>query len=164
MTDEELYQAIAAKQAIDRENVTRKWGPLASAMSAPAAPKTAPATVPNLVLDAKVAADKAELAARMDEELLKFLAEVEIGRVTPGHRFFVDPTEPMQLVMDAATGKQIHWDRRAKMNEMLEKIEIGLIEHRLEAGLPAEPVAKTRKTPAQIAQERYNARHNPQPN
>jgi hypothetical protein len=61
--------------------------------------------------------------------------------------------------MDARTGKETSISRRAEVEAMLEKTEALMIEARLGMGLPVEPAP--RKTPAQIAQERYDARRRP---
>jgi hypothetical protein len=107
-------------------------------------------------MDAAVAEKQAARAAELDDQLRHFRAERDIGRNTPGHLYYVDPLAPTETVMDSATGKMVSYSRRAQVEALLEKTETALIEARLEAGLPAEPTA--RRTPAQVAQERYDAR------
>jgi hypothetical protein len=59
----------------------------------------------------------------------------------------------------AQTDPNHPWYRKPEIKEQKE-VELMMI--RLEAGLPAEPEPTSRQTPAQIAQERYDARHKDQ--
>jgi hypothetical protein len=107
-------------------------------------------------MDAAVATAQAARVADLDAQLRNFRAERDIGQKTPGHIYYVDPLAPTETVMDSATGKMVSYSRRAKVEALLEKTEATMIEARLEAGLPAEPAP--RRTPAEVALERHNAR------
>jgi hypothetical protein len=76
---------------------------------------------------------KARQAADMDEQLHDFRRQWDRGQTDPTSIYYrADPA-------------------------MKERMEADMMLARLEAGLPAEPAP--RKTPAQLAQERYDARH-----
>jgi hypothetical protein len=77
---------------------------------------------------------KAERATGLDDQLHNFRRDWDNGQTDPTSIYFrADPA-------------------------MRERTEADMMLVRLEAGLPAEPPA--RRTPAQVAQERFNARHN----
>jgi hypothetical protein len=184
MTDEEIIaasQQAAYAQMLARGRTPEQITAARAALAAPAAPtvtrgeqevaawNSATRHLPQVTdaeaariteaMAAKAAEQKAAQAAELDVAFRNFQAEVEIGRKTPGHLYYVDPLAPHETVMDSATGKMVSYNRRAKVEALLEKTETALIEQRLAAGLPAVPAP--RKTPAQIAQERHAARGAP---
>src|ERR1700730_3364826 len=178
MTDDEaLYAQIRAAQAVAVENLQRSWGmsaeQLAQARASIAAPTPNTAATENLAtawarsaehqarslgiepvsdaeaaeiqaaMDAAVAEKQAARASEMDQQLLDFRSGVQHDRAAKSGLYYSQ---------DAAKQQEI--------NRLVEKTEIAMIEARLEAVLPAEP--PPRKSLAQIAQERYDARHKAQ--
>jgi hypothetical protein len=176
MSDDELYAQIAAAQALAASKLQERWGlsaeQMAKASAALAAPKpTEPNTITTAdleaawrrsandqfrglgitpVSDAEAAAIQAKMdaataahqtarATEMDAQLLDFRSEVAHDRAAKSGLYYNE---------DAAKMREI--------DRLVRETEIAMMQTRLEAGLPAEPAP--RKSPAQIAQERHNAR------
>jgi hypothetical protein len=170
MSDEKLYADIRAAQALAVEKLQQSWGmsadQVAKARASIAGPTPNTAATENLAtawarsaehqarslgiepvsdaeaaeiqaaMNAAVAKKQAEQAAQMDEALHNFRSEWDRGQTDPTSIYFrADPA------------------MRARM-------EADMMHIRLEAGLPAEP--PPRKTPVQVAQERYEARRKAQ--
>jgi hypothetical protein len=168
--DEKLYAEIRAAQAVAVEKLQARWGmsadQVATARAAIAAPTPNTATAENLatawarsaehqarslgiepVSDAEavqiqeaqaaaVAKLRAEQVAQLDDHLHNFRSEWDRGQTDPSSIYYrADPA-------------------------MRRRMEADFMLVRLEAGLPAEP--PPRKTPVQIAQERYDARRKAQ--
>jgi hypothetical protein len=176
MDDTELYAQIAAAQALAVSKLQERYGLTAEQMAKASANLTAPKqTEPHTVttadteamwrrsaegqfkslgiqpvsddeaakiqaaMDAARAAHQTARAAEMDAQLLDYRAEVAHDRANrSGLYYSPDATKQQEI------------------NRLVEKTEIAMIEARLEAGLPPEPAP--RRTPAEIAQERYEAR------
>jgi hypothetical protein len=177
MSDEELYAQIAAAQAVAVEKLQRSWGMTAEQFTAASAsfnnvPKpTEPNTITpadteamwrrsandqfrglgiapvsdaeaaeiQAAMDAATAAHQAVRASEMDAQLLDFRAEVAHDQAAKSGLYYSP---------DAAKMREI--------DRLVRETEISMMETRLAAGLSAEPAP--RKTAAEIAQERYNAR------
>jgi hypothetical protein len=88
---------------------------------------------------AAVAKLRAEQAAEMDDQLHNFRSEVAHDRAATSGLYYSE---------DGANMREIE--------RLVRETEANMILVRLEAGLSAEPAP--RKTPAQIPQEKYNAR------
>jgi hypothetical protein len=94
------------------------------------------------VMDTAAAKMKAEQAAQMDQHLHNFRLEVEHNRAAKSGLYYSEDPAKMREV-----------------ERLVRETEANMMLARLEAGLPAEP--PPRKSPAQIAQERYDARRRP---
>jgi hypothetical protein len=171
--DEALYAQIRAAQAVAVESLQARWGmsadQVAKARAAIAAPTPTTAAEENVAtawarsaehqarslgispvsdaeaaaiqeaMDAAVAKMQTARAAEMDDQLLNFRSEVAHDRAAKSGLYY-NPDATKQREID----------------RLVEKTEVSMIETRLAAGLPAEP--PPRKSPAQIALERHNAR------
>jgi hypothetical protein len=176
MDDETLYAQIAAAQALAVSKLQQRYGMTSEQMAKVSANLTAPKpSEPNTVTaadteaawrrsaehqfrslgispvsDAEAAAIQeaqaaavaklqAVRAAEMDAQLINYRLEVAHDRAAKSGLYYSE---------DATKQREI--------DRLVEKTEVSMIEARLEAGLPPEPAP--RKTPAEIALERHNAR------
>jgi hypothetical protein len=94
-------------------------------------------------MDAATAKMQAARAFDMDQRLHDYRSEVAHDRVAKSGLYYSP---------DATKQREI--------DRLVRETEIAMMQTRLEAGLPAEPAA--RKTPAQIALERFEARRKAQ--
>jgi hypothetical protein len=173
MSDEKLYAEIRAAQAVAAENLQRRWGIPAGEMArhqqSLAAPTPNTATADNLAaawgrsaehqarslgitpvsdaeaaeiqaaMDAAVAAHQTARASEMDEQLHNFRSEVAHDRAAKSGLYYNEDASKMR-----------------EIDRLVRETEIAMMQTRLEAGLSAEPAP--RKTAAEIALERHNAR------
>ena len=163
--DEALYAQIRAAQAVAVEKLQQRWGQQAAASSTPAVPKEpdlieqawrqradtdmrgmgitpvsdAEAAAIQEAQAAAVAKMQAEQATQMDDQLHNFRREVEHDRAAKSGLYYNEDASKMR-----------------EIDRLVRETEIAMMQTRLEAGLPAEPLP--RRTPAEIALERYNAR------
>jgi hypothetical protein len=176
MTDEKLYAEIRAAQAIAVEKLQQNWGKtpeqMAQARASLAAPTPTTAAEENVAtawarsaehqarslgiepvsdaeaaqvqeaMNAAVAKMRTEQAAQMDEQLHNFRLEVAHDRAAKSGLYYNEDGAKMREV-----------------ERLVRETEIAMMETRLAAGLPAEPAP--RRTLAEIALERHNARHRP---
>jgi hypothetical protein len=92
-----------------------------------------------VAMDASVAAHQAARASEMDQQLLDFRSEVAHDRAAKSGLYYAEDSAKMR-----------------EIDRLVRETEIAMMQTRLAAGLPAEPAP--RRTPAEVATERYNAR------
>jgi hypothetical protein len=177
MSDDELYANIKAAQALAVEKLQRSWGMTAEQFAAASAsfnnaPKPSePNTITSADLEAAWARsannqfrglgiapisdeEAAAIQAKMDEATAKYQATRAAELDDQFHNYRAE------VAHDKAAKSGLYYSpdasKQREIDRLVEKTEISLIETRLAAGLPPEPAP--RKTPAQIATERHNAR------
>jgi hypothetical protein len=90
-------------------------------------------------MDEAVAAHQTARASEMDQQLLDFRSEVAHDRAAKSGLYYAEDSAKMR-----------------EIDRLVRETEIAMMQTRLAAGLPAEPAS--RRTPAEVATERYNAR------
>jgi hypothetical protein len=173
MDDTELYSQIAAAQTLAVSKLQERYGltndQMAKASAGIAAPKQ---TTPDTVTTADLAAAWARSANDQFRSLgISPVTDEEAAKIQEAQAAAV---AKMQADRASEMDDQLHNFRREWDNgqtdptsiyyradpKMRDRMEADMMLVRLEAGLPAEPAP--RKTPVQVAQERFDARRKAQ--
>jgi hypothetical protein len=173
MDDNELYAQIRAAQTLAAGKLQERWGlsseQMAKASAAIAAPQQ---TVPNTITAEDLAASWARSANDQFRGL--GIAPVTDEEAAASQEAQAAAVTKMRSARATEMDDQLHNFRREWDNgqtdpssiyyranpAMRERMEADMMLVRLEAGLPAEPAP--RRTPAQLAQERFDARRKAQ--